>query len=221
MFRDRQDAGTQLAHRLLPLKDSAIRPVVLGLPRGGVVVAAEVARELNCPLDVLVVRKIGAPHQPELALGAVTDGDNPQVVMNQELIDGLGVSKVYLNAEVAAQFVEVQRRQERYRRGREAVPLDGRTVIVVDDGIATGASVRAGLTALRRRNLAKLILAVPVAASESLMQLQTLCDEIVCLSTPINFMAVGRFYENFDQTTDEEVIALLGEAASRSAQHLD
>jgi putative phosphoribosyl transferase len=217
MFRNRQDAGKQLAQRLLSSEGVSSRAVVLGLPRGGVVVAAEVARELDCPLDVLVVRKIGAPHQPELALGAVTDGDEPQVVLNQELIDGLGVSKVYLNAEIAEQFVEVQRRQERYRRGRPAQPLDDRVVVVVDDGIATGATVRAGLTALRRRKLAKLILAAPVAASESLVQLQSLCNEIVCLSTPINFMAVGRFYEDFDQTTDEEVIALLDEAAARSA----
>ena len=215
MFRDRQDAGLQLAQRLRTLSNSENQPVVLGLPRGGVVVAAEVARELRCPLDVLVVRKVGAPHQPELALGAVTDGANPQVVLNQELIDGLGVSKVFLNAEIAEQFAEVQRQHERYRRGRPPVPVENRTAIVVDDGIATGASVRAGLTALRLRRLAKLILAVPVAASESLGQLEPLCDELVCLSTPVNFMAVGRFYEDFDQTTDEEVIALLDEAASR------
>jgi putative phosphoribosyl transferase len=218
MFRDRHDAGRQLAQRLRTLRNSENQPVVLGLPRGGVVVAAEVARELRCPLDVLVVRKVGAPHQPELALGAVSDGANPQVVLNQELIDGLGVSQVFLNAEIAEQFAEVQRQQERYRRGRPPLPVENRIAIVVDDGIATGASVRAGLTALRQRRLAKLILAVPVAASESLGQLEPLCDELVCLSTPVNFMAVGRFYENFDQTTDEEVIALLDEAASRQSE---
>ncbi|MCI0629955.1 MAG: phosphoribosyltransferase, partial [Phycisphaerales bacterium] len=215
MFRDRSDAGRQLAQRLLHLKDQQPPPgaVVLGLPRGGVIVASEIARELNAPLDVLVVRKIGAPHQPELAIGAVTDGQRPQVVLNQELVDALGVSQVYLNAEIAEQYMEVRRREQFYRGGRKPPPITGRTVIVVDDGIATGATVKAGLEAIRRLDPARLILAVPVAAPESLDQLRDLADEIVVLAAPANFVAVGRFYSNFDQTTDEEVIALLEEAA--------
>ena len=126
MFRDRVDAGRQLAQRLLHLRDDVSPPVVLGLPRGGMVVAAEVARELNAPLDVLVVRKIGAPHQPELALGAVTDGESPQYVLNQDLVDALGVSEVHLKSEIAEQLVEVQRRQKFYRGGRSRVPLASR-----------------------------------------------------------------------------------------------
>lgn len=217
MFRDRSDAGRQLAQRLGHLKDQQNPPVVLGLPRGGVVVAAEIARELGAPLDVLVVRKIGAPQQPELAIGAVTDGERPQYVLNQDLIDGLGVTPVYLNAEIAQQFMEVRRRQEDYRRGREPVPIADRVVIVVDDGIATGATVRAGITTLRRMDPARLVLAAPVAAPEPLDELRKLVDEVVCLSSPMNFMAVGRFYANFDQTTDQQVIALLEEAAERGA----
>lgn len=227
MFRDRADAGLQLAQRLRDhLKDqhlprttpsAAPSPLVLGLPRGGVVVAAQIARELDCPLDVLVVRKIGAPHQPELAIGAVTDGERPHYVLNQELIDSLGVSQVYVNAEVAQQFVEVQRRLAHYRGGRPPEQVAGRIVIVVDDGIATGATVRAGLTTLRRLAPARLILAVPVAAPESLDQLRPLVDEIVCLHSPMSFMAVGRYYADFDQTSDEEVIALLEDAAARDA----
>jgi putative phosphoribosyl transferase len=216
MFSDRVDAGLQLAQRLLPLKGHGPKPVVFGLPRGGVVVAGEIAKALECPLDVLVVRKIGAPHQPELALGAVTDGERPQYVLNKELVDALGVSQVYLHAEIAAQFMEVRRRQEHYRHGRAGAPIAAHAVIVVDDGIATGATMRAALTALRRLGPARLILAVPVAAPESLAQLRELVDEIICLHSPVNFMAVGRFYSNFEQTTDEEVIQLLDEAASRS-----
>lgn len=216
MFQDRHDAGRQLAQRLLHLKDLEPPAVVLGLPRGGVVVAAEVAAALNATLDVLVVRKIGAPHQPELAIGAVTDGPQPQVVLNQELINALGVDDAFLQAEIQRELQEVHRRQKQYRQDRAAVPIIGRTVIVVDDGIATGATVRAGLMALRQAGPAHLVLAVPVAAPNSLGLLQNDVDEIVCLESPNNFMAVGRFYENFEQTTDEEVIALLEESGTRS-----
>jgi putative phosphoribosyl transferase len=219
MFVDRQDAGRKLAQRVLLQVESMDGPTVLGLPRGGVVVAAEVARALACALDVLVVRKIGAPQQPELALGAVTDGEHPQYVLNDELVQALGVSPVYLNAEIAEQFALVQRRQQQYRHGRDPAPVQGQTVIVVDDGIATGATVRAGLVALRCREPGRLVLAVPVAAPESLQLLAPLTDDIVCLASPPNFMAVGRFYSNFDQTTDDQVIALLDEAAQRVAAH--
>src|SRR5437870_4859195 len=166
MFRDRQDAGRRLAQRLEHLKPQ--HPIVLGLPRGGVVVAAEVARALDAPLDVLIVRKLGAPHQPELAIGAVTDGEQPQTVLNRDLIDALAVSQDYLQREIDEQLEEIRRRQEYYRHGRAAVPIANHAVIVIDDGIATGATVRAGLTALRQMHPVYLVLAVPVAPPETI-----------------------------------------------------
>lgn len=207
MFRDRADAGNQLAGRLLHLKNED--PVVYGLPRGGVVVAAKVAAALDAPLDVLVVRKIGAPNQPELALGAVTNGESPQRTLNEQLIGLVGVSEDYLEAEGKRQLDEVRRRTEAYRRGRPAVNAAGRTVIVVDDGIATGATVQAGIMGLRMQQPRKVVLAVPVAAPDSLERLRADVDEIVCLCAPASFMAVGMFYDTFAQTTDEEVIDML------------
>jgi putative phosphoribosyl transferase len=215
MFNDRHDAGQRLGRRLEHLRDE--HPVILGLPRGGVVVAAEVAQALNAPLDVLIVRKVGAPHQPELALGAVTDGQQPHFIPNRDLIDGLGIGAEYLDAAIQVELQEIRRRQNCYRRGRPAMPIAGGTVIVVDDGIATGATVRAGLAALKASNVAKIVLAVPVAPPETMQALSQGVDEAVCLHSPFNFMAVGRFYSNFDQTTDEEVILLLDEAAVRLA----
>jgi putative phosphoribosyl transferase len=214
MFADRADAGRQLAQRLVALRSEqqlGQNLLVLGLPRGGVVVAAEIARALDAPLDVLIVRKIGAPHQPELAIGAVTDGDHPQHIFNDELIESLGISRSYLESQVVQQLNEVRRRQSDYRGSRAPVEVHGRTVIVVDDGIATGATIRMALSALRRRGVQRLVLAVPVAPAEALAELSPLVDEIVCLSSPVNFMAVGRFYGDFEQTTDQQVIELLRE----------
>lgn len=212
MFNDRQDAGRQLARRLRDLHPSD--PVVLALPRGGVVVGAAVAAGLECPLDVLVVCKLGAPHQPELAIGAVTDDESPQRILNQDLIRRLGVDDRYVEREMAAQLEEVRRRQAIYRRGQAAVPIAGRTVIVVDDGIATGATVRAGLIGLRTAS-SHVVLAVPVAPPEATQRLGGEVDELICLETPAAFMAVGAFYLDFRQVTDEEVVALLEEAARR------
>ncbi len=216
MFANREEAGRQLAQRLLHVKDEhADGVVVLGLPRGGVVVAAEIARVLDAPLDVLIVRKLGAPGQPELAIGAVTDGEQPQRVLNQQVIHMLGVSEAYLQEEIRRQLVEVRRRQELYRGGRPAVRLGGRTVIVADDGIATGATVRAGVQALRRSALDRIVLAVPVAPPEVAESLRAEVDQLVCLHTPSAFGAVGAFYADFSQTSDAEVIALLEQAAMR------
>ena len=212
IFADRAEAGRRLAERLLQFREA--RPVVLALPRGGVPVAYEIARTLGAPLDLVLVRKIGAPWQPELALGAVSDGDVPRVALNQELITAMGIDQEFLDAEVAAQFTEVKRQVAIYRRGRPPVPVNGRTVIVVDDGIATGATVRAGIAAIRQDNPARIILAVPVAAIDSLELLRPDVDDIICLQSPPNFSAVGRFYVNFDQTTNEQVIAALDAAAS-------
>ncbi len=213
MFANRQHAGQQLAEQLLHLTDE--QPAVLGLPRGGVVVAAQIAAHLSAPLDVLIVRKLGAPGQPELAIGAVTNGARPQQVLNQQVIRTLGVSRNYLDQEIARQLAEVKRRQDLYRGGRPALPLGARTVIVVDDGIATGATVRAGIAALRRGPLRRLVLAVPVAPAETANSLEPEVDELVCLQTPGVFTAVGAFYADFGQTTDEQVIDLLEKAAER------
>ena len=213
MFANRQHAGQQLAEQLLHLTDD--QPAVLGLPRGGVVVAAQIAAHLSAPLDVLIVRKLGAPGQPELAIGAVTNGARPQQVLNQQVIRMLGVSRKYVDQENARQLAEVKRRQDLYRGGRPALPLGDRTVIVVDDGIATGATVRAGIAALRRGPLRRLVLAVPVAPAETANSLGPEVDELVCLQTPGVFTAVGAFYADFGQTTDEQVIDLLEEAAQR------
>jgi putative phosphoribosyl transferase len=213
MFVDRSDAGRQLAERLGRLATKS--PVVLGLPRGGVAVAAEIARALDAPLDVLVVRKLGAPMQQELAIGAVIDGDPPQRVLNEDLIRLLGVDEQYLDAVYARQLAEARRRQDAYRRGRAAIAIAGRTVIVVDDGVATGATMRAALAGLKRVGVKRLVLAVPVGAPEAIDALRRDVDEMVCLATPAMFAAVGAFYRDFGQTTDDEVIALLDDAAAR------
>jgi putative phosphoribosyl transferase len=213
MFLDRADAGRRLAARLAHVAAEP-RLVVLGLPRGGVVVAAEVAAALHAPLDVLVVRKIGAPWQPELALGAVTNGEHPQRVLNEQIIAAIGPPPGFIDAEAARQLTEVRRRQSLYRGGQPGVPVEGRAVIVVDDGVATGATVRAGLRAIRSRKPDRLILAVPVAPLSIVQELQTEVDELICLHAPLDFHAVGMFYEHFDQTSDAEVVRLLREAAA-------
>lgn len=212
-FHDRTDAGRRLADRLRDLAGD--RPLVVGLPRGGVVVAAEVARALAAPLDVLVVRKLGAPGHPELGIGAVADGEHPTALLNEDVVHALRVSGEYLAAETAAQLAEVRRRQALLRAGRPAVSLAGRVVVVVDDGIATGGTVRAALRAVRRAGAARIVLAVPVAPADAIATLAREVDRIVCLETPPGFSAVGRCYEDFRQTTDDEVVALL--AAARGA----
>ncbi|MHC4947738.1 MAG: phosphoribosyltransferase [Planctomycetota bacterium] len=211
-FADRRDAGRRLADAVAPRGYED--PVVLGLPRGGVVVAAEVAARLGAPLDVLVVRKLRARQQPELALGAVTDGTHPQRVLNDDLIRATGTTDEYLEREVETRLAEVRQCQERYRRGRPAVDVAGRTAIVVDDGIATGATVRAGLAALRARAPARLVLAVPVAPPQTVKLLRAEVDDLVCLDAPWMFAAVGAFYADFSQTTDDEVEALLAGGVS-------
>jgi len=210
VFENRAQAGRQLAARLEHVRDDpATDVVVLGLPPGGVMVAAEIAACLRAPLDVLVVRKLRAPRQPELAIGAVADGEHPQRILNDRVIASLGVEDEYLQRETAIQFDELRRRQASYRRGRPASPLTGRTLVVVDDGIATGATVRAGIKALRERAPASIVLAVPVGPADAVRSLSEDVDELICLETPSVFTAVGEFYEDFRQTTDAQVIAAL------------
>jgi putative phosphoribosyl transferase len=206
-FADRRDAGRRLAAELA--RRNLPDPVVLALPRGGVPVGYEVARALGAPLDIVVVRKLGAPGQPELGIGAVSDGDHPLSVLNQDVMSSLVVPQDYLDREVAAQLAEIRRRQAAYRGGRAALPVAGHTAIVVDDGLATGGTMRAALRSVRRAGPARLVLAVPVAPPSALATLAGEVDETVCLATPELFGAVGYFYRDFTQTTDEEVVRLL------------
>ncbi len=213
-FADRREAGRRLADALAGL--SGADPLVLALPRGGVPVAYEVARALRAPLDVVLVRKIGAPHQPELGIGAVVDGADPQVVWNDDLVRHLRPPEDYLKAEPERQLKEIERRRGLYRPDRPPLAVAGRTAIVVDDGIATGGTVRAVLTALRRAGAGRLVLAVPVAPRDALAELRGLADDVVCLEAPDPFHAVGAHYRDFDQTSDEEVVALMERAARES-----
>lgn len=211
IFQNRTEAGRELATRLAGMKPDD--PVVLALPRGGVPVAIEVARAFSAPLDLVMVRKIGAPGQPELAIGAVVNGDDPKTVLNDRIVRAFGLDADRIDDMVAAQLDEIARRRALYLRGRPQVPVAGRTVIVVDDGIATGATVRASLAALRRRGPRRLILAVPVAPADTLEALKPEVDATVCLSVPDRFRAVGAHFRDFGQTSDAEVVALLDEAA--------
>jgi putative phosphoribosyl transferase len=204
-FRDRADAGRQLAWRLQQYRMEA--PAVAGLARGGVPVAAEVARALGAPLDVLVVRKLGCPWQPELALGAIGEGD--AIVLNQPLIAGIGLAPADLQDIIGAERAELARRVARYRGGRPAEPVEGRTVVVVDDGLATGATARAAIAVLRRRGAHRSILAVPVAPPDTVRALSGVADQVVALATPRAFLAIGQFYDDFTQTSDQDVTRLL------------
>lgn len=209
-FADRAEAGRRLARRLLHLKDK--RPVVLALPRGGVPVGFEVASALGAPLDLVLVRKIGAPYQEELAIGAIANGEHPELVTSDELVAGIGVSKIYLEQTKAAALREIERRRHAYLGDRPPVDVTGCTAIVVDDGIATGATMQAALRATRRRKPAHLVLAVPAAPPDVIARLRAEVDEAVCLETSKNFFAVGQFYRSFKQLSDDEVIALLEKA---------
>lgn len=212
-YADRHDAGRRLALALADLHIDA--PVVLALPRGGVPVAAEVARALRAPLDVLIVRKLGAPGMPEYALGAIAGGPHPQTVLNDGVIALLAPDPAYIEAERKRQLSEIERRHQAYLGDRPALAREGRNVILVDDGIATGATVRAALAALRQEGAATVVLAVPVAPRRTLEALRPLADRIVCLATPAAFHAVGEHYRDFRQTTDDEVIRLLAEAGAQ------
>jgi putative phosphoribosyl transferase len=209
-FRNRAEAGRQLVPRLMAYADQ--NPVVLALPRGGVPVAFEVARALRAPLDLIFVRKIGAPGHAEFGLGAVVDGTHPQVVLNEEALGHVKVPPGYIEDETQRQLKEIERRREHYLAGRRPVDVAGRVAIVVDDGIATGGTVRAALKGLSRARPARLILAVPVAPADAVERLRTEADDVVCLMTPEPFYAVGEHYDDFSQTADREVMRLLDEA---------
>ncbi|HEX7166811.1 MAG TPA: phosphoribosyltransferase family protein [Acidimicrobiales bacterium] len=209
MFADRTDAGRRLAAKLVGLgvvDRAAADVVVLALPRGGVPVGAEVARAVGCPLDVLLVRKLGAPSQPELAMGAI--GEQGVRIVNEAIMRALRVSEDDLRSVEERERAELARRAGIFRRGRAPVPVDGRLAIVVDDGIATGATARAGCEAARLLGAARVVLAVPVAASASIDELAAVA-EVVCVEPRRDLYSVGESYRDFTQTTDDEVVALL------------
>jgi putative phosphoribosyl transferase len=210
-FIDRQDAGRQLAAALEKFRRQD--PVVLALPRGGVAVGCEIARALGCGLDLVLVRKIGAPSQPELAVGAVVDGEHPEIVVNEDVAAALDLPADYVERTAKRELAEIARRRRLYLKDRPHPGLKGKTAILVDDGIATGATARAALHAVRRQKPARLVLAVPVAPPETVADLARDCDEVVALTQPEGFGAIGYFYADFHQMDDREVIALLDRAA--------
>jgi putative phosphoribosyl transferase len=213
-FRDRRDAGRRLAARLVHLRASG--PIVLALPRGGVPVGYEVARSLEAPLDVLVVRKLGCPGQPELGLGAIGEGGIR--VLNEPLIATCGVSRAALDRVARKEEAELARRVARYREGRDAVPILGRPVVLVDDGIATGSTVRAAVDVARRRGASRICVAVPVAPIEAVALLSPVADLVVC-GEPLDWLgSIGEWYEDFTQVSDDEVVELLAAAAHLAGQ---
>ena len=206
-FRDRGDAGRRLAGALQHLK--AEHPVVLALPRGGVPVAAEVSKALDAPLDLLIVRKLGAPTQPELAMGAVADAEPPIVVRNEPIIQMLGISERAFQQVLTRETAEARRRRDRYLGKRARVALENRTVIVVDDGIATGSTMQAALRALQQSRPRRVVLAIPVAATDSIEMLRADADEVICLEPQPNLGSIGAYYSEFVQVGDEDVIRSL------------
>jgi len=218
IFQDRTDAGRQLAEELLSYagRDDVI---VLALPRGGVPVAFEVAQRLGVPLDVFVVRKLGVPGHEELAMGAIASGGIR--VLNEDVLYVLPDAQSIVEMVTAIEREELKRRERDYRGDRPAPEVRGQTVILVDDGLATGATMRAAAAALRQQGAAKIIVAVPVGAPSSCHEIRSAADEVVCLQTPGSFMGVGQYYEDFSQTTDEEVRELLAAASTSKGPEAD
>lgn len=213
MFHDRIDAGKQLAARLTHLRSEGV--VVVGLPRGGVPVAEQVARELDAPLDVILVRKLGVPFQPEVGMGAISEDDVR--VLNDDVMRMAKTTPSELATVEASERVELERRARRFRAGRSRIPLAGRVVVVVDDGIATGSTAKAACQVAREAGARRIVLAVPVAPREWIGRLTGAADELIAVSTPSPFSAIGRFYRDFTQTSDEEVVRCLDRAAARQA----
>jgi len=206
-FKDRFEAGRKLARALAGYRDQ--RPVVLALPRGGVPVAAEVAAALKAPLDLILVRKVGVPFEPELAMGAIVDGDTPLVVRNEDVILLAGISESQFSAACERELAEIERRRRLYLGHRGRAEVAGHTAIVIDDGIATGATTRAALRATRMRDPRRLVLAVPVGPTDNLAALRGEADDIICLEEYEMFGAIGAYYGSFTQVSDQEVISLL------------
>jgi putative phosphoribosyl transferase len=210
LFVDRRDAGRKLARKLGRFRGE--ETVVLALPRGGIPVGYEVARQLGAPLEVFVVRKLGAPGHEELAMGAIASGG--AVVFNEEVIEALGISQEQIQNAAIHETAELRRREARYRRGRRLPNLRGRTVLIVDDGLATGSTMRAAVLAVRELDPARVVVAVPVGAAQTCQAMSSEADDVICVATPEPFYGVGRFYFDFSQTSDEEVVTLLEAAGT-------
>ncbi|RUV86061.1 MAG: phosphoribosyltransferase [Mesorhizobium sp.] len=218
MFRDRQDAGQKLANELakIPLQDR----VVLALPRGGVPVAAEVAKALKAPLDLILVRKVGAPGNPELAVAAIVDGDPPDVILNREIVEAYALGDDELRVLIAKERPELERRRATYCGKHATKSVNGKTVIIVDDGAATGTTMKAAIRALKHRSPRKIIVALPVAPADTVTEIAEEADMIVCLSQPARFRALAYYYLNFPQLSDSEVLGMMDEAAqTRAGSH--
>lgn len=212
-FVDREDAGRRLAHALLPYRDQ--HPLVMALPRGGVPVGYQVARELGAPLDVVIARKIGAPGQPEFGIGAIAPGGIQ--MLDEHTLRTFGFTRQQLQPAIQRETEELERRERRFRGDLPYPDLVGKTVILVDDGLATGVTARAAIAFLRQRHPGRLVLAVPVGAPETVRALAPLVDDLVCLETPAYFGAVGAWYQHFEQTSDEEALRLLDLARREAA----
>jgi len=215
IFADRAEGGALLANRIAAL--SLADPLVLALPRGGVPVGAEIAKTLAAPLDVVFVRKLGAPFEPELAIGAVADGPAPEIVLNAKLVNALAIGADYIEAQAARERAAIEQRRRAYEGLRPNVDPAGMAVIVVDDGVATGMTMQAALRSVRRLCPNRLIAAAPVASREAIAMLRREADDVVCLSSPRRFLSVGSFYRSFAQVTEDDVARLLREAAARTA----
>jgi putative phosphoribosyl transferase len=215
VFADRREAGRELAN-LIPRGAQSENTVVLALPRGGVPVAYEIARALGATLDVFLVRKLGTPGHPELAMGAIASGGIK--VLNDDVVRALGIRPEHIDAVARQEQVELERRDAEYRKGRQLPSLANQTVILVDDGLATGSTMRAAVEAVKQQKPARVIVAVPVGAPETCRALRETADEVICARTPTPFSAVGQWYRDFTQTTDDEVNALIAEHVQLSAQ---
>jgi len=209
VFRDRRHAGELLARALIEkFNGNLINPVVVAIPRGGVVVAEPIAEALGAPIELIIPRKVGAPFNEEFAVGAVTE-DGYLLLNSSVPLERLGITKEYLERKAKEELAEIERRRRKYLFGLKRVPLEGRDIILVDDGIATGLTVKAAISSLRRRNPNRIVLAVPVMPADKLSEFSELVDDLVVLYAPEFFQAVGQFYQDFSQTTDEEVIEIL------------
>lgn len=212
-FHNRAEAGEKLAAALAPLKGRDC--VVYALPRGGVPVAAAIAASLQAPLDVILVRKIGVPQHPEIAMGAVVDGGSPTTIVNNAIMKAMGASEIDFNKICSRELREIERRRDIYLGDRPPINPHGRTAIIVDDGIATGATIKAAIAAVRARGPKRLVLAVPVAAPDAIAELSSLTDQLVCLEKPERFTAVGAYYDDFTQVTDAQVVDILRSARNQ------